>query len=174
MADINFKDLTLEVNSDIKIINRKGLVIEVKQYLPIAEKNELVAMIVSNALDENDFANPLRENIQLVLRVINAYTNIKLDTEEDIDLLTMYDGFVSSGLWKEIKEKIPATEFGFITDTVYETISNYYKYRNSVLGILDTINTDYKNTELNVEQITDKISNKENLQLLSDVMEKLS
>ena len=64
-------------------------------------------------------------------------------------------------------------EFQFINRTVREVIDEVYKYKTSALGILQAVTEDYSNLDLDAEKLKDKIADKENLQLLNNVMEKL-
>ena len=115
----------------------------------------------------------MRINIQKIIQLTQAYTNLVFSNEDKEDLLKLYDLLVSSGLWNEIYNNIPEDEKKYINAGVDETIASYYKYRNSILGILETINTDYQNLNLDAEQINEKLSNKEGVELLANVIDKL-
>ena len=54
-----------------------------------------------------------------------------------------------------------------------ETADEIYKYQNSAYGILDALNSDYKNLNFDVEKIMGDIQNKEGLEFLNEVMTKL-
>ncbi len=54
-----------------------------------------------------------------------------------------------------------------------DTVSSIYKYQNSIMGILDTVTTDYKDLNFDVSELQKNISNPENLTLLKDVVTKL-
>jgi hypothetical protein len=41
------------------------------------------------------------------------------------------------------------------------------------MGVLDNISRDYKNTELDIETIQEKLANGENVEFLKDVLAKL-
>lgn len=173
MTDINFNKLNLEKNIDIIPIQKKGFTIEIKQYLPIQEKINVIGNIINYSIDDNDYANPMRIDIQKVIRFVEAYTNIVFSDNDMEDFLNLYDLLVGSGLWEEIYKNIPISEKDYIEKAVNDTINEYYKYRNSVLGILDTINTDYKDLNLDANAITKQLKDKENIEFLSEVMEKM-
>ena len=65
------------------------------------------------------------------------------------------------------------TELQMIEDTVFETIKNIYTYKNSVLGILEIVGSDYSNLKLNTDEIINNLSNGENIELLQAVLTKL-
>ena len=54
-----------------------------------------------------------------------------------------------------------------------ETIESYYKYFNSVFGILESINKDYQNLNLDATEIQKALSDPENMGLLRDILTKL-
>ena len=54
-----------------------------------------------------------------------------------------------------------------------EAIDSYYKYHNSVFGILDSINKDYNTMNLEATEIQQKLADPENMALLRDVLAKL-
>ena len=68
---------------------------------------------------------------------------------------------------------IPETEYDEVDWWVNDMIDNIYKYRNSALGIMQAITTDYENLNFDSEQITRNLSNPENLSLLRDTLTKL-
>jgi hypothetical protein len=51
MAKISFTKLGLKVNQEIKTIEYNGQIIEVKQYLPIQDKLQLISDIINQAMD---------------------------------------------------------------------------------------------------------------------------
>lgn len=174
MVDLEFKKFNLEKNIDIIPIQKKEFTIEIKQYLPIQEKIDVISNIINYSIDDNNFANPMRIDIQKVIRFTEAYTNIIFSDEDMEDFLNLYDLLVGSGLWNEIYNNIPDSEKEYIEKAVNDTINEYYKYRDSVLGILETINNDYNNLELDAEKINEKLTNKEGVQFLADIMDKMS
>ena len=56
---------------------------------------------------------------------------------------------------------------------LYESVEDMEKYQNSIYGIMDAMNTDYKNLDLDIEKLQGDISNPENLTLLKDIMTRL-
>ena len=63
--------------------------------------------------------------------------------------------------WKEIQEN------------VWATIKNIYDYRNSAMGILSFIASDYSAVEMDASKIQEMLANPENLELLKQVVTKL-
>ena len=174
MAKVSFTKLGLTKNSDVSIVEWNGQQIEVKDYLPMSEKLELVSTIINNSIDDNGYYNPMRVYINTIIEVILTYTNISVTEKQKEDIVKLYDLFVSSGLSsKIIGETINPYEYQQIQKWIYETINSIYNYKNSVMGILDTISTDYSDLKLDAETIHEKIADPEQLGLLKDVLTKL-
>jgi len=58
-----------------------------------------------------------------------------------------------SGFIDAVCSQIPEEEYNFIFDGITESIESIYKYKNSIVGILDTISTDYSNLNLDATEI---------------------
>lgn len=174
MAKVSFTKLGLTKNSNVSILEWGDQKIEVKDYLSMNEKLELVSTIVNNSIDDNGYYNPMRVHINIIIEVILAYTNISITEKQKEDILKLYDLFVSSGLsGKILGETMNPYEYKQIQSWVHETINSIYSYKNSVLGILDTVSNDYNELDLDATQIFEKLSDKDNLDLVRDVLTKL-
>ena len=174
MAKVSFTKLGLTKNSNVSIIEWNGQQIEVKDYLPMSEKLDLVSTIINNSIDDNGYYNPMRVYIHTIIEVILAYTNISVTEKQKEDVVKLYDLFVSSGLsGKIIGETINPYEYQQIQKWIHETINSIYNYKNSVMGILDTISQDYSNLNLDASAIHQQLADPENLALLKNIMTKL-
>ncbi|MBQ7820064.1 MAG: hypothetical protein IJ341_10255 [Bacteroidales bacterium] len=56
---------------------------------------------------------------------------------------------------------------------VWHTISNIYEYKNSVMGVLESVQDNYQNMDLDATNIQEKLNNPEGLELLKTVLEKM-
>lgn len=172
MAKVGLTKLGLKKNTDMINLTWNGQIIEIKAYLPIEEKLEMISRIVNFSLDENNFANPARIEIFTLLEVMYAYTNINFTDKQKENFLELYDMIFSSGLWAEIKNII-GNELNIITTTTDEVIHEVYSYKNSALGILQAIVEDYEELDLDADKLKAKIADKDNLKTLKNVMDKL-
>ena len=173
MAKVTFSKLGLSKNTEIKEIEWNGQKIEVKQYLPIEEKIDLIGKILNQSVDDNGYYNPIRLFIYTNMEIIMAYTNISFTEKQKEDILKLYDLFNGTELGNTIFKAIPIPEVNQITDWSYEAIDNIYDYRNSAAGIMEAVSRDYSNLELDADKIKGDIANPENLTLLKDVLTKL-
>ena len=178
VAKIPFSKLDLKVNSyDITVshVNSKGenIQYEVKNYLPIKDKMDLVSRIINQSVDDNGFYNPMRVKLYTTLEVVFTYTNLTFTAKQKEDPFKLYDLLVSSGIYKEITSHICQSDQEEIQASIFDTITNIYQYRNSVMGILDNIANDYSNLNLDADEIHKKLADPENMKLLRDVLDKL-
>jgi hypothetical protein len=153
MAKVSLTKLGLKVNQDIKTIEFNGQTIEVKQYLPVNEKLELISNVINSAHDENNFANPVKISIFTTLEMMYAYTNINFTDKQKEDPTKLYDMLISSGLVTEVTNAIPEAESYEVIRGVSDSIDAIYTYRNSVLGIMESISADYSNLNLDASEI---------------------
>lgn len=172
MAKVTFSKLGLKSREDIKTITINDCEIEVKQYLPISEKINIVTNVLVNSAEGN-FSNPMKVEVFFNMEIIYNYTNITFTDKQKEDITKLYDLLEESDIFNEILSAIPEKEYKTLLDWTTEIIDSYYKYRNSALGIMDTISTDYKDLEMDTEKIQKDIADPENLKLLKSVMNKL-
>lgn len=174
MAKVPFSKIKCKINTDEIPVQVGEETIAVKQYLPVQEKLALIGRVIEQAHDQDqNFANPLKVAVFEYLEVIYAYTDISFTAKQKENPAKLYDQLRSSGVLSLIWSNIPENERDDITYGINETIEAYYKYRNSVFGILDTINQDYKDLSLDTSEIQKNISDPENLKLLKNVLSKM-
>ena len=177
MAKIAFSKLGItktSIEEENKKIIWNDQEIEVKQYLPVQEKLELISNVVNRALGEDtNFANPVKVEVFAALEIIFGYTNVTFTEKQKEDTPKLYDLLNQSGFIDAVCEAIPEEEYDFIFNGIGESIEAIYKYKNSVVGLLETISTDYNNLDLDITSLGEKLSNPDNLTLLKDVLTKL-
>lgn len=174
MAKIAFSKLALKKQEEIKTININNNAIEVKQYLPINDKFDLIARVIEGiSTDQNGFKNPVKIEVIASLEIIMAYSNLSFTEKQKEDIGKLYDLLEENDVINQIISVIPQDEYEFLINGIQETIDAIYVYRNSVLGILDSVSQDYTNLNLDAESIQTKIADKENIAFLKDVLTKL-
>lgn len=173
MAKVSFAKLGLARNQEVKKVEWGEYTIEVKQYLPINEKLNLISNVINAAHDENNYSNPVKVDVYTALEIMYAYTNINFTEKQKEDVTKLYDLIVSSGLYTKVLEAIPDNEHCNLLNAIKKSIDAIYAYQNSVMGILDTISSDYSNLNLNAGEIQKKLSDPNNMELLRDILAKL-
>ena len=173
MAKIPFSKLGLKINPKVKTLTFNEQEVEVLDYLPISEKLDLITTVINNTVDNNGYYNPVKLEIYLALEIINAYTNLTFTAKQKEDPLKLYDLLCSTNFLNEVMNIIDTEEINMIKTGIYNSVKSIYDYRNSVLGILEAITTNYSELDLNAQAIQEKIANGENIELLKDVLSKL-
>ena len=175
MAKVPFTKLKCKINNNEIPLQIGEETIVVKQYLPIQEKLALISRVITQAHEQDaNYSNPLKAAVITDLEMIFAYTNISFTEKQKEDFPKLYDLLYSSGIADKILNAIPGDEKFIINTGVRESIEAVYKYQNSILGILDTLKTDYSNLNLETEELEKKLTNPEALGLVKDVLTKLS
>ena len=173
MAKVSFTKLGLKKKEEIKNITINDQVIEVKQYLPISDKINIITNVIENSADDNNFANPVKVEVFANLEIMYAYTNISFTDKQKEDPTKLYDLLEENGVIAEVIAAIPETEYALLLGWIDETIEAFYTYRNSVMGIMEQISADYSNLSLDATEIQQKLADPQNLELLKDIMTKL-
>ena len=175
MAKVPFTKLKCKINEDSIPLQIGEEIIAVKQYLPIQEKLELIGNVVMAAHEQDaNYSNPVKANVYRDLEVVFAYTNINFTDKQKEDLPKLYDMLKSSGVLNNIIKVIPEAEYDEICAGVWHSINSIYKYQNSVLGILDTIKTDYNNMKLDIDSLNQAITDPETLEFVKSILTNLN
>lgn len=173
MAKIGFTKLSLKRKNEVKTITINNNQIEIKQYLPVNEKLDLIARVINGAHDQNNFPNPIKIEVIGTLEMIMAYTNISFTEKQKEDIPKLYDILEENSVIKDIISQIPEDEYNFIIDGINKTVDAVYAYNNSVLGILESVSQDYSNLDFDIQKLQNDIANPENLKLVKEVLTKL-
>ena len=173
MAKPTFAKMGLKAKNDIKTIMIGEQEVEIKQYLPVQKKLELISNVANYSADANNFANPVKVAVMFDLEVVFAYTNITFTEKQKEDLVKLYDLLKENGIFDLIIDAIPEEEYDSLWADTWSCISEIYRYQNSILGLLDTIKTDYSETGEGIEELWSKLANKEGVEFLQEVMTKL-
>lgn len=173
MAKVSFNKLDLKKNQEVIILKHNDIEFEVKQYLPIEEKLELISKVISNSADENNFYNAPKGHVFTTLGIVEYYTNINFTEKQLEDPQKLYDLIVGNGLDILILNAIPAKEIMFIESNIEKIANGYYDYRHSALGIIETISQDYNNLNFDTSELQKNIADPNNLELLRSILSKL-
>lgn len=174
MAKVAFTKLGLKRKDEVKTVNINNNVIEVKQYLPINDKLDLISRVLNASHDQStNFANPIQLEVIGTIEIIIAYTNLSFTEKQKEDYAKLYDLFEENGIIDLIIAEIPEREYNYIIDGINETADAVYKYQNSVLGILESATKDYSNLEFDASQIQSMLADPSNISLVREVLSKL-
>ena len=173
MAKIPFTKLQLKKINESKEFTYNDQVITVKQYLPIQEKLALISRVINAAADEYNFTNPVKLDMYLALEIVFTYTNISFTEKQKEDIAKLFDLLDENKFFDKVIELIPEEEYSTLWEGIVELSESIYAYQTSVLGIIDTVNRDYKDMDLDALKIKNELADPNNLTLLKDVLTKL-
>lgn len=171
MAKISFLKLGLKTNSDVRNITYNDQDIEIKQYLPVEKKIEVINEIINSTVEDIGFFNPFKLEIITNFCLIKAYTNINF-TEKQIteDFFKTYNLLESSGLMTEIFAAIPEDEIDCIRKASEKSSKAIMEYNNSVSGLLERVSQDYSNVTFDLDKLQEVLGNPENLTLVKEMI----
>ena len=178
MAKVAFSKLEAKVcdsSQCLSYCNTKGEKIqyEVKYYLPVEKKMEMISNIINQSIDNNGYYNPIKIKIFTVLEVVYAYTNLNFTDKQKENVYKLYDQFMSTGLFSDIKEAIWEEDWKEIEEIITIMISNIYEYKNSVMGVLESVQSNYNSENLNLLNLQDDILDSDSVSFLKEILNKL-
>lgn len=173
MAKVAFSKLKCKIEDSIITIKFREEEIEIKQYLPIQEKLKLIGEVISFAHEEaENYSNPVKLKVYTDLQILFNYTNISFTEKQKEDIPKLYDLVYSSGLLEEVLSNIPADESETIYEGVLDSTSAIYEYKNSALGIIDTLTDNFKgmeNTNVDIEKLRNDLMELANSSIIKDI-----
>lgn len=153
------------------IINNES--IEIKQYLPINDKAELITAAVSEILDTKGVQSPLRELIYSHLYMIKYYTNINITDTMIKNAGKTYDLLVLNNIITEIEAHIPTSELQLVYKLIHDTVEVLSNYRTSAMGILDYWQDGRETNISDVETLKQELATLADNTTLNEVLSKL-
>lgn len=158
MANIAFSKLGLKKKEEIKKITFNEQEIEVKQYLSIQDKLNVMFNAISKAEDENRFFNPVKLECYCTLEIIYAYTNIKFTDKQLEDEGKLFDLMEENNLINLIFSAIPEDETNFIMDSCTQAAEAIYNFNNSAFGVLQNIKNNADDLQIDLDKIVETIN----------------
>ena len=168
-----FAKLGLKLNNNIKTIEINNQEIEVKQYLPITDKLELISSVINWAADANNFANPVKIEVFTKLEIVFRYTNLTFTEKQREDPGKLYDLLEENHIFEQIFSMIPESELNYLIKNTAECVTAIYAYNNSVMGVLERLNNNYDETNFDINKLQEDLASIGDVSLLQDVLKKL-
>ena len=137
MANVSFNNLKLSANKEVKIAEFNNTKIEVLQYLPIEDKNDLIQITMQKSFMDGYF-NEILLDAYFHLNIIYLYTNLNITEKQREDELKLYDKIYSSGLMAAVLEQLPEDEYKYLYDVLQEQVDNFLKYKNSAAAVVQS------------------------------------
>lgn len=148
--------------------------ISVVQYLPLEKKLAIMQNIIEQAgNNEEGFYNIVKLTVFYTIEMLRTYTNISFTEKQLEEPQKLYDIIVLNNIWDTVKDSIPEKERDYIWDNTCALAREITEYNHSALGILKLMSDDYENLNFDVQEITEKLSDRTNLDLVRNLLTKL-
>ena len=141
MAKISYAGLKLKPEVKIKEVKWEDKVIEVAQYLPIADKYDLI-MITLQKAKEDILYNPIKLDMYFHLHLVYMYTNLSFTDKQKEDEEKIYDALECSGLLTEIIKNMSEAEYNDLWDKLNDYMEAELNYTTTTAAVLRAIITD--------------------------------
>lgn len=137
MGLINFKDIDFNksINKENKIINFNGSEIQILNYLPARDKNDLIVITLQKSF-ENNIYNYYKLKMYFELHLVYLYTNIIFDSEDKADEEGLFDTLKRSGLIDAVTEEIDYHEKASLWEDLIAIKNDMEHYHNGFAGFL--------------------------------------
>lgn len=174
MAKVNLTKLNKIKSLDPIDIKIGEETISVVQYLPLEKKLTVMQNIIEQAgNNEEGFYNIVKLSVFYTIEMLRVYTNISFTEKQLEDPQKLYDIIVLNNIWETVKDSIPEKERDSIWDNTCALAREITEYNHSALGILKLMSDDYENLNFDVQEITEKLSDRTNLDLVRNLLTKL-
>lgn len=171
MAKIPFTKLGLKISDEVKVTEFNGQSIEVKQYLSIKDKLDLVSITLQQCGGEN-FFNPMEMDVYFHINMVLMYTNINFTEKQKEDKLKLYDLLESNGIFNLVISNIPENEYQNLVETIEKCAKSIETYSNSFIGSLATMESNVGDGGDKVKEIIGLVQDDDNLALLKEIITK--
>ena len=130
-----YKDLNLKVKDQIETISIQGQDINVFQYLPVRDKNDLVQIALQNSR-ENGVINEIKLEIYFNIYIVYFYTDLVFSEEEKADPGQLYDELQSNGILTRILGAMNQDEYNNLVDYLERMRAAQDTYETSTAGVI--------------------------------------
>ena len=138
MAKASFAAMKLKINDEVKVVDIFGQSVEVKQYLPVEEKNNLIEISLQHAARGTVF-NDLLLDAYFHVFLVFKYTNINFTDKQKEDILTLYDILECNDVITEVISAIPEQEYNNLRDEMTYMAKQIAEYMISAKAIADDL-----------------------------------
>lgn len=153
---MNYKDLNLHTDNDTYFIEVQGKKINIKKYLPINDKKDLVEITLQKAEQADGTYNEILIDMYFNLHLVYLYTDIVFTDEDREDEMKLYDELESSGLLERILDKIPDEEYNTLMDYLKAMRKEISSYKYSAAAMVQKLIVDLpKNAEVAAKIVED-------------------
>ena len=155
---VTFASLKLKADDSIKTITiLDNITLEVKQYLPIEDKIDLVEIALQKA-EENGIYNEYLLEMYFHLNIVYLYSNLTFTDKQKENEAKLYDILESNGIINEIIAAIPEKEYNSLFNVVAIMKKDILTYKNTAGAVLQSVIQDLPKNAAAAKDIIDSFN----------------
>ena len=141
MAKTTFASLKLTLDKGVNEFEFNDHKIEVKKYLSIEDKIDLVQIALQQS-EENGIYNEALLDMFFNLYIVFLYTNISFTDKQKEDLPKLYDLMQCNGLIPKVIANMEESEYHMLLDYMERIREDRLKYKQTAAAVLQSIISD--------------------------------
>ena len=150
---MKFKELNLLKNTQTIEIKINDQVVNVKTYLPISDKIDLIQVALQKA-EQDGIYNEMKLDAYFHLNIIYLYTDIEFDEEDREDELKLYDILEANKVILPVLGAI-GQEYGELVQYLEKMKGESLAYKNTAAAVMRSIIQDLPKNAAAAKEIVD-------------------
>lgn len=139
MAKVSYASLKLALDKNVNTFDFNGTQIEVKRYLPIEDKMDLVQIALQKAMNEDGYYDEIKLEMYFNLNIVYLYSNLSFTEKQREDESKIYDCLSCSGLLDLIIANMDQDEYNTIFNFLNDTKNNILSYKTTAAALVHNI-----------------------------------
>ena len=149
---MKYSDLNLSINNEMITTIVNEVEIEVRKYLPIEDKIDLIEVALQKA-EENGIYNEMKLAMYFDLYIIYMYTNLEFTDEEKMNEYKLYNELESNGVITAVLGTLEEYEILFHYLNIMKEAK--MKYKTSAAAMIQTFVQDMPKNAETMSEIVD-------------------
>ncbi len=154
---MNFQEINLHTNTETNIIIVNSQEIEVKKYLPISDKIDLIQIALQKS-EEDGIYNDMKLDMYFHLNIIYLYTNIEFSIEDKEDEMKLYDILDSNDVITSVIGAMEEGEYEGLKESLLIMKEDNLTYKNTAAAVLTRIIQDLPKNAAAAKEIVDSFN----------------
>ena len=138
MAKVTYANLKLKLQEDVKTFMIEDKEIEVKQYLSINDKIDLIDITMQKSKEDKIY-NPVKLDMYFHLHLVYLYTNITFTEKQREDEYKLYDLLNTNDIINKVIENIPEIEYESLFDLMEDKIEVEMNYKTTAAAMIENL-----------------------------------
>ena len=151
---MKLNETNLKINDQINTFTKDNYQVNVRKYLPISDKIDLVQITLQKA-EEDGIYNQIKLDMYFHLNIIYLYTDIEISPEEREDEMKLYDILESNDIIDMVIAFMDQDEYNELKGYLMEMESDSLTYRNTAAAVLTRIVQDLPKNAAAAKEIVD-------------------